>query len=199
MRNELRGRLRLLAISAVSVATSALSLAVFVLWVAALALVIVWVGLPVIMFGTSCTRRLAGLYRRYAGGLLGDAIESPYLRIPDDGILVRVRTVLADPASRRDWRWLFVDGTLGMALGCAGVCEGLLDVLFWWLPPGKCVMTHARMSRALLVPSEKSRLAMRVQQLTESRRRRWTHRPPNCVASSATCTTALRHASSRSG
>ena len=45
----------------------------------------------------------------------------------------------------------------------------MLDLLFWWLPAGRAVHTHARLSRALLAPSEKSRLALRVQHLTESR------------------------------
>jgi signal transduction histidine kinase len=49
------------------------------------------------------------------------------------------------------------------------VAEGILDLFFWWLPPGLAVRTHARLSRAFLAPSEKSRLALRVQQLTESR------------------------------
>ena len=47
--------------------------------------------------------------------------------------------------------------------------EGILGIIFWWLPPGLAVRLHAHLSAALLAPSEKSRLALRVQQLTESR------------------------------
>jgi signal transduction histidine kinase len=75
----------------------------------------------------------------------------------------------ADPAVRRDMLWIFVDGTVGLALSIIAVVESVLDLLFWWLPPFVAIKVHARIDRALLTPSEKSRLALRVEQLTESR------------------------------
>jgi signal transduction histidine kinase len=162
-------RSRLLAISFVSLFLCTLSLVLFVLSIADLVLIAVWVGIPLLIKEIAVTRWLSGVHRKYAGGLLGEPIDVPYLRIPEGGVLVRARAILADPAYRRDVRWLLADGTAGLALACLGVAEGLLDMLFWWLPPGHAVHAHARLSRALLSPSEKSRLALRVEQLTESR------------------------------
>jgi signal transduction histidine kinase len=65
--------------------------------------------------------------------------------------------------------WLMANGTVGLALGIIGIVEAVLDLIFWWLPPGIAVRVHAAICRALLSVSEKSRLALRVEQLTESR------------------------------
>jgi signal transduction histidine kinase len=169
VRAELTHRLRLLAISVVSIFLAAFSLILFVLAVTDLVLIAVWVGIPLLVKEVALTRWLASLHRRYAGALLGEVIESPYLLIPEGNLLVRTRAILADPAYRRDLLWLFADGTAGLFLATVGVVEGVLNVLFWWLPPGRSVHAHARLSRALLATSEKSRLALRVQQLTQSR------------------------------
>jgi signal transduction histidine kinase len=169
VRAELTHRSRLLAVSAVSVFLTAFSFVLFALAVADLVLIAVWVGIPLLVKEVAVTRWLAARQRRYAGGLLGETIESPYLRIPEGNLLVRTRAIVADPAYRRDLLWLFVDGTAGLFLATLGVVEGLCDLLVWWLPPGRAVAAHARLSRAFLAPSEKSRLALRVQQLTDSR------------------------------
>jgi signal transduction histidine kinase len=166
---ELTNRFRLLVVSVTSLVLTALSLVLFVFAITDLVLITVWIGIPLLDKEVWVVRWLTQLHRRYAGGLLGEEIETPYLRMPEGSLLVRTRAILADPANRRDLYWLFVDGTLGMLLAVVGVVEGLLDLLFWWLPPGRSVRAHARISRALLAPSEKSRLALRVQQLTESR------------------------------
>lgn len=54
----------------------------------------------------------------------------------------RVRAALADPAVRREFRWVFVHGTMGLFLGVAGVTlpiNGVQDLTYplWWrfLPP----------------------------------------------------------------
>jgi signal transduction histidine kinase len=169
VRTELANRLRLLAMSVVSIFLAAFSLALFVFAVADLVLIAVWVGIPLLVKEVAVTRWLTALHRRYAGGLLGEQIDSPYLHLPEGNLLVRLRAILADPAYRRDVLWLFVDGTVGLFLAILGVVEGVLNLLFWWLPPGLSIRAHARLSRAYLAPSEKSRLALRVQQLTESR------------------------------
>jgi signal transduction histidine kinase len=50
-----------------------------------------------------------------------------------------------------------------------GIVEAVLDLIFWWLPPGLSLRLHAALNRALLCVSVKSRLAQRVEQLAESR------------------------------
>jgi signal transduction histidine kinase len=153
----------------VSIFLTTLSLVLFVFAVVDLVLIAVWIGIPLLVKEVAVTRWLTALHRRYAGGLLGEQIETPYLHVPDGSLLVRMRAILADPAYRRDILWLFLDGTAGLFLAILGVVEGVFDLLFWWLPAGWAVRAHARLSRAFLAPSEKSRLALRVQHLTESR------------------------------
>jgi signal transduction histidine kinase len=169
MREQLVHRWRLLVWALVAIPLSALSLAAFVFTVTDVALIAVWVGIPMLGKDIAVTRWLADLHRRYAGGLRGVTVERPYLRTDADSLLTRTRAVLADPATRRDVRWLFVNGTLGLFLAIVGVVEGILGMLFWWIPPGAALNLHAKVDVALLRPAEKSRLALRVQQLTESR------------------------------
>ncbi len=47
--------------------------------------------------------------------------------------------------------------------------EALLDLVFWWLPVALAAGLHRSIDQSLLSVSEKSRLALRVEQLTESR------------------------------
>jgi signal transduction histidine kinase len=169
VRGELGERVRRLLWSVAAIGLSAACLALFVFAVTGTALITVWVGLPVVVATMALIRPIAELYRRRAGELLGETIESPYLRPVGGNLLVRVRALFRDPASWRDAGWLFVNGSVGLGLAIIGVIEALLDLLFWWLPPGIALTADARIARALLAPSEKSRLALRVQHLTESR------------------------------
>ena len=169
MRQQLIHRWRLFLWALAAIPLAALSLAAFVFTVVDIALIAVWVGIPMLGKDIAVTRWLADLHRRYAGGLRGVVVERPYLDTASGNLLTRTRAVLADPATRRDVRWLFANGTLGLALAILGVTEGILGLLFWWIPPGTALNLHAKVDVALLRPAEKSRLALRVQQLTESR------------------------------
>jgi signal transduction histidine kinase len=163
-------RLRLLAWSLLVTASAALSLVLFILTVVGAALIVVWVGIPILLATTAATRPIAQLFRRRLTRVDGRGpIESPYLAGRSGNLLVRTQALLRDPARRRDAVWLLVNGSAGLALGVLGIVEAVLDLLFWWLPPGLAMRTHAAISRALLSVSEKSRLALRVEQLTESR------------------------------
>ena len=152
-----------------SIPLAAFTLVLFVLAVTGAALVSVWVGIPILAVTIPFTRTLANFHRRYAGGLLGRTIDPPYLRDRDGGWVDRLRGWVLDPASRRDLLWLFMNGTVGLALCCIAVAETILDVIFWWLPSSVALRAHARLCAALLEPSEKSRLALRVQHLSASR------------------------------
>jgi signal transduction histidine kinase len=152
-----------------SIALSAVSLALFVLAVLGVALVIVWVGIPLLIATLVATQWLADYRRQRIGRILGTAIESPYLRLPRGNVLTRFRAIVSDPARLRDVAWLLVDGTIGLVLAILATLENLLDLIFWWLPAWGASQLHAVIDRALLSPSERSRLRLRVQQLTESR------------------------------
>src|SRR5206468_1984948 len=115
-------------------------------------------------------RPLADLHRRRIPVIDGQPpIGSPYLTMPKGNLLLQTRALFRDPARWRDTWWLFANASAGLALAIVGIVEGALDLLFWWLPPGMAVRAHAAISRSLLSVSEKSRLALRVEQLTESR------------------------------
>jgi signal transduction histidine kinase len=162
-------RLRLLLWAGAVTVLAATSLVLFVVMVTGVGTVVVWVGLPLLYVVIRAVRPIAGVHRRYVGALLGTPIESPYIKVPAGGLLVRLRAFARDPATRRDAVWLTVNSTVGLLFGLLGIVEGLLDLVFWWLPKGVFVHLHAYLSRALLAPNEKTRLAQRVQELTESR------------------------------
>lgn len=169
MLTEFRRRLTMLLWSAATVGTSTASLALFVAVATGTGLIMVWVGLPVLVAALAMTRGLAEHRRRHSAALIGRTIESPYLRPPAGGLFTKIAALATDPAVRRDIIWLFLDGTVGLALAIVAVVESVLDLLFWWLPPALAARVHAYLDCALLAESEKSRLAKRVQQLTESR------------------------------
>jgi signal transduction histidine kinase len=152
-----------------SIALSVATLVLFIFTVLGASLVIVWVGIPILLVSMKFTRGVANHQRRYVGGFRGEPIGVPYLAEPEGGLLTRVTAMVLDPATRRDVIWLFVDGTVGLTLSIVALVEAILDVLFWWLPPGIAARVHAHIDHPLLDVSEKSRLALRVQQLTSSR------------------------------
>jgi signal transduction histidine kinase len=163
-------RARLLSWSVVVTGLAALSLALFIVSATGAGLIVVWVGIPMLLGAMATARPIAEFHRRRLTRIDGKgAIESPYLAWPEGNVLVRTRALLRDPARWRDAAWLLVNGSAGLALGIIGIVEGVLDLVFWWLPPGLAMRTHTAMSRSLLSVSEKSRLALRVEQLTESR------------------------------
>jgi signal transduction histidine kinase len=166
---SLRRRSVLLIWSAATLVTSLCSLVLFIAVAVGAALVTVWVGIPILVVAIGATRVLAEHRRRFSGGLIGRTIPSPYLRRPSGSLLARIGALAADPAVRRDLLWLFADATLGLLLSVIGLVEGILDLIFWWLPPGLAATAHAHLDCALLAESEKSRLAQRVEHLTETR------------------------------
>jgi signal transduction histidine kinase len=156
------------ALAATAIAAGCLVL--FVLTVTGTALITVWVGLPMLLVAVHFTRPLADLHRQRIGSIDGKGpIESPYLTVPPGNLLIRTRALFRDPARWRDALWLLVNGSLGLALAIIGIVEGVLDLVFWWLPPGLALRADARLGRSLLSVSGTRWLALRVEQLTESR------------------------------
>ena len=162
-------RLRLLLWAGAALGQAIVCTVLFVLTVVAFPLVVVWVGIPLLFATIVTVRPIANLHRRYAGGLVGRQLGSPYLRPAGGNLLLRLRGLLVEPATWRDLAWLALNGTVGLVLCLVGLVEGILDLLFWWLPPGMMVRVHAYLACALLAPNERTTLAQRVQQLTESR------------------------------
>jgi signal transduction histidine kinase len=164
-----RRRITLLLWAAATVGTSTAALVIFCFTALGAGLITVWVGIPILVVTIGMTRGLANHRRKHSGALAGRTISSPYLRKPTGSPMVRIGALAVDPAVRRDMVWLLVDGTVGLALSLIALVEGILDLIFWWLPPAVATTVHARLDCALLAQSEKSRLAQRVQHLTDSR------------------------------
>jgi signal transduction histidine kinase len=167
--NEFVNRIRMLLWSAAALGLAIACLVLVVVTAASAALTIVWVGVPMLFAMIMVTRAFAAVHRRYAGPLVGRVIEAPYLQSAGGNLFTRMRGLFADPATRRDALWLFVNATAGLALTLAAFVMSVLGLIFWWLPAGLLVRAHAQLCAALLTTSEKSRLALRVQHLTASR------------------------------
>ncbi|PPK68312.1 sensor histidine kinase [Actinokineospora auranticolor] len=105
------------------------------------ALSLVGIGLPALPEAARVLRVLANRERRRAGAALGEAIPEAYR--PVTGPLpTQVRTVLTDPATRRDLAWLVPHAPIGILLGSVAI--GLLPAavnqwaipFYWYLVPG---------------------------------------------------------------
>ena len=165
---KLRGRL--IGWSATVLAMAIVSLVLLILTIVGTALIVVWVGVPLLLAAMYAAQPIAQFHRRYLHNIDGKGqIPSPYLAASSGNLLARTRALFVDPARRRDAVWLLVNGTVGLALTIIGLVESVLDLVFWFLPPGLAVRLHAAIGRGLLSVSEKSRLAQRVQQLAASR------------------------------
>ncbi len=169
MGTQLARRVWMLEWAIESIALSAVSLVLFLLAVLGVVLVVVWVGIPLLIATLVITQWLADYRRMRIGKILGTPIQSPYLRLPGGNALTRFRALVSDPARLRDVVWLLVDGIVGLVLAILATLENLLDLIFWWLPAWGASQLHAVIDRALLRPSERGRLRLRVQELTESR------------------------------
>ena len=170
MANELGKRLGLVGWAVTLTAFSAMGLVLFIVTVTGIGLVAVSVGIPILVVCLPLLRRFAGLHRRWAARQLGvEPIPSSYAPVPDAALLVRLWAVAKDPATWRDLVWLLVNSTAGLAMYIIAVVESLLGLVFWWLPKHMFLDTNARIARAMLSPTERTRLASRVQQQAESR------------------------------
>ena len=165
---KLRGRL--IGWSVTVLAMAVVGLVLMILMIVGTALIVVWVGVPLLLAAMYAAQPIAQFHRRFLHNIDGKGrIPSPYLAASRGNLLARIRALFVDPARRRDAVWLLVNGTVGLALTIIGLVESIIDLVFWFLPPGMAIRVHAAISRGLLSVSEKSRLAQRVEHLAESR------------------------------
>jgi signal transduction histidine kinase len=135
-------RINLLGPSVVLLSASVLGFGLGVLWILAVPLVAFAVGVPLTLFTAVLVRWLADRHRQWAAGRLGEPVASPYRPAPEvGGWLVRLRAIVSDPASWRDWAWLAVNsitGWLTSGLSPLLVVFGLYYLLYplvYWLAP----------------------------------------------------------------
>ncbi|HEY5336379.1 MAG TPA: sensor domain-containing protein [Mycobacteriales bacterium] len=165
----LRRRLAFLGLAVGELGVAITALVLFVLAVVGLALVVVAWGVPLVMAVAAVTRPLAQIQRQVAGYVQRRPVDAPYLRRTAGGPWVRLRGIVRDPARRRDLYWLGLQGSVGLVLAILAVVEGVFDLLLPFVPAGFALKLDCWLSAALLGITEKSALALRVEELAESR------------------------------
>jgi hypothetical protein len=79
-------------------------------------LITIGVGIPVTIALAMAVRGHADLHRLWAARRLGVTVRRPYRPAPPGGLLAKLGGVLRDPATWRDYAWLWVNATAGMTL-----------------------------------------------------------------------------------
>jgi signal transduction histidine kinase len=138
-RDWVRDGLRAVVGGIVAIGLALVSIPMFPLFIAAL--VLGWI--PGVLPGmTAAVRFRADLQRRFAGRF-GVPIARPYRPVPEGSWAVgyrRVRWILTDPATWRDFAWLIPGAVIGFALGVVSIVvplygvEGILLIPLWiWM------------------------------------------------------------------
>lgn len=164
-------RLRLTAYAAEQVLWLVPLVLGLVLFVAGGLLVVVWVGVVLVLASVFLLRGLADRNRQVAGRVLGLRLPPPYRPLVDEGPLLRLRTMVADPFTWRDLVWALWAVTLGWVLSLLVVVLllGVVTGFFWWYGAYPLLWLRSRVDRVLLSPADTEALEQRVEALTRSR------------------------------
>ncbi len=138
---ELRERARLVLWSLVRIPLALVGLVLIPLQLTAYPLILVTVGVPLLLGVMALERSALRGYRRWAGGVLGTEIPTPYRLPPSRGPVARVRSIATDPATWRDLAWTFVNAPLSVVAGILPLAvwvSGLMGFVmpFTWLFTG---------------------------------------------------------------
>ncbi|MGX7677452.1 sensor histidine kinase [Jatrophihabitans sp. DSM 45814] len=110
-------RWRLLAWSLPMAVVAELGIGLFSVWITWVSVIVVGVGIPLTLISTPAVRWYANRHRSWAANVLGEPIPRPYLPIrPGSGPLLRLWSIMKDPATWRDWFWLLVNASIGFTL-----------------------------------------------------------------------------------
>ncbi|GIJ57083.1 sensor histidine kinase [Virgisporangium aurantiacum] len=128
--------------------------------VAAGVLCLALVGVPLLVDVLRGVRALAAAERRRAGRLLGGVVPQRYAEASGSSF-ARLRTLVGDPATWRDLRWLVLHAVAGPPLAVCWLAvllcaiTGPLVMLLWWVPDGPPIVFFVPVdswARALAVP-----------------------------------------------
>ncbi|MGC4939815.1 sensor histidine kinase [Kribbella sp. DT2] len=111
-----------------------IGIAFFVLNVVSVPLIAVWVGIPMLLVFVPCVRWFANCHRTMLSSFLGVRIERPYRKPPMPGMLMWLRTTLADPATWRDVAWLLVNAVIGFTLNLLSAVLFLASLFYLIYP-----------------------------------------------------------------
>ena len=141
-RSALALRMGLLGWSLVLLLGAAMGFVLATLWITSVSVVALGVGIPLTLLATALGRWFADLHRQWAAERLGEPVDRPYLPTPDAGWLVRLWTILRDPATWRDWAWLVANSITGwftyglsLLLFLGGVFYLIYPLLYQLTPP----------------------------------------------------------------
>jgi signal transduction histidine kinase len=84
--------------------------------VTSISVTVVSVGIPATFLFLPLSRRFADWHRVWVAEYVGMPIARPYRPVPQGGWFVRLRSMVTDPATRRDLLWLLVNGSAGTFL-----------------------------------------------------------------------------------
>lgn len=112
------GRFALLSWTIPLIIYAAWGMVLFALVIASFALYTVWLGLPLSVLLFAILRGYSDLHRRWAGTVLGEQLGRPYRARTGKGFFRRLRDVISDPASWKDFAWLPLNLVVGVA-ACA--------------------------------------------------------------------------------
>ncbi|MFD4639472.1 sensor histidine kinase [Lentzea sp. NPDC058436] len=134
-------RLNQVAWSLVMLLGAAAGAALATVWITSVPLVVLGAGIPLTLLTTVVVRWFADLHRGWAADRLGEPVAHSYPVAPA-GWTARLRMVLRDPVSWRDWAWLVVNSVtiwftcgLSLVLFLLGVAALIYPVLYELTPP----------------------------------------------------------------
>jgi signal transduction histidine kinase len=133
--SEIGERFRLLGWSLALALLAELGISIFCWFITSMSIIVVTVGVPLTLLGSVTMREFANLHRHWAGRMLGTEIGKPYMPFPEKaGWLIRLLTILRDPATWRDWIWILVNAVVGFALTLLSAVLFLASIFYLIYP-----------------------------------------------------------------
>ncbi|ASO18265.1 signal transduction histidine kinase [Actinoalloteichus hoggarensis] len=129
------GRLPLLGWSFIFTVYSLLGIALIILMTVSSLLLVLTVGLPLVVGFAYSIRGYNDVYRLWAGHILDRTVIRPYRPTPKGNLVSRLRAIGADPATYRDYAWLWVNVVLGFAISIVSLAL-FAGAIFYFIKPG---------------------------------------------------------------
>ncbi|AOS61466.1 sensor histidine kinase [Actinoalloteichus hymeniacidonis] len=128
------GRFPLLGWSFVFTVYSVLGIGLIVLMTVSTVLLVLTIGLPMVVAFAYSIRGYNNVYRLWAGHVLGRTVIRPYRPTPKGNLISRLRAIATDPATYRDYAWLWVNAILGFVISLVSLTLFAGGIFFFVLP-----------------------------------------------------------------
>ncbi|MET8646440.1 sensor histidine kinase [Streptomyces sp. NPDC004096] len=152
LRAGLTVRLELLGWSLAFLLASLAALGLLLVWSVSVVLIPLGIGLPLAALATVLVRWFADRHRDWAGRWTGRPVTRPYY-VPARrrNLVIRLRSLLKDPATWRDWAWLVLDSAAGWFTAGASFLIFVIG-LFYLVYPLVFALTPPQVFRTPLGP-----------------------------------------------